>query len=267
MRVFVFSVLLALAMLGRAHASPPATLEEKTEQARAHVKAGIAYYDDGRYEDAAREMRVAYELRPLADLQYNLAQCYERLNQLEEAAAAYEIYLQGVTNAPDRKAVEARVAHLRERAKAQKEGAPPPPPQIVEKEKVVFKTIVVYKEAPPKPGRAARYAAYGLFVVGAAGVATGIAFAVLAQQAANDVTNGGNVANPPPFDGDIRTTQASGKTYPIISGVSIGLGVLAIGGGIGLYLIGNKIDKEAPKLTFTPLLGPQGGALLVGGRF
>ena len=244
------------------------TVEEKTEQARAHVKAGIAYYDDGRYEDASREMKVAYELRPIADLQYNLAQCYERLNQLDEAARAYEIYLTGVLDAPDRKAVEARVSHLRERAKAQRDGtAQALAPQVIEKEKVVFKTIVIYKEAPPKPGRASRAAAYGLWIVGGVGVATSIAFAVLAQKAAAEVTNGGNVANPVPFEGDIRTTQASGKTYPIISGVSFGLSLLAIGGSIGLYLIGNKIDKEAPKLTVLPILTQQAGALVVSGRF
>lgn len=243
------------------------TLEEKTDQARAHLKAGIAYYDEGRYEDAAREMKVAYELRPLADLQYNLAQCYERLGQLDEAASAYETYLKGNPAVPDRKQVEQRVANLRERAKAQRDGSAPPPPTIVEKEKVVFKTIVVYKEAPPKPGRAARGAAYGLFALGAVGLGAGIAFAVLAQQAASDVTNGGNRDNPPPFDGAIRTTQESGKTYPIISGVGFGLGVLAIGGGIGLYLIGNKIDREAPKLTVLPMFGPQGGGLVASGRF
>lgn len=258
-------VVLVLSLTALAHA---ATEEEKTERARTHVKAGIAYYDEGRYEDAAKEMRVAYELKPLADLQYNLAQCYERLNQLDEAAAAYQLYIKGVSDPNERKAIETRIAHLHERAQAQRDGTTPPPaPQVIEKEKVVFKTIVVYKEAPPKPGRAARGAAYGLFVVGAAGLATGVAFAILAQQAANEITNGGDVANPQPFDGDIRTTQTSGKTYPIISGVGFGLGLLAIGGGIGLYLIGNKIDKEAPKVSVVPMLGPQTNGLVVSGRF
>src|SRR6478672_4077233 len=79
------------------------TDEEKTERARIHLKAAIAYYDDGRYEDASREMRAAYDLRPLPDLQYNLAQCYERLNKLSDAAKSYETYLSAKPDAPDRR--------------------------------------------------------------------------------------------------------------------------------------------------------------------
>ena len=262
----VFACLVSIVVATTAYAAPPQTPEERTELARVHVRAGIAYYDDGRYEDAAREMQAAYTLKPLADLQYNLAQCYERLNQLAEAADAYEKYLAGVPAAGDRQSVQARVHHLRERAQAQKDGKEAPPAQVVEKEKVVFKTIVVYKTAPPPPGRAARGAAYGLMALGAAGVATGIAFAVLAAQAADKVTNGGSQTNPPSFEKE-RATQDAGKIDPIISGVGFGLGALALGGAVALYLVGNKIDKEAPKLTVAPSLGPSGGGFVLGGRF
>src|SRR5689334_3874125 len=81
--------------------------DDKTERARIHVKSAIAYYDDGNYESSAREMEAAYRLKPLPDLQYNLAQCYERLNRLSDAADAYTRYLDGKTDAPDRKSVEA----------------------------------------------------------------------------------------------------------------------------------------------------------------
>jgi len=238
--------------------------DDKTERARIHVKAAIAYYDEGKYEDAAREMTVAYQLKPLPDLQYNLAQCYERLNKLDEAAGAYETYLAGRGDAPDRKVVQARIASLRERKKAADEGKAAPPPPV---EKVVLKTVVIYKEMPPPPGRAARFTAYALWVVAAAGVATGVAYAVLAKQAADTVSNGGDRANPPDFEGQIRATQEAGRTYPIISGVSFGLGAVALAGGIALYFVGNKIDREAPKLTLAPSLGPGGGGLVLSGRF
>lgn len=244
-------------------AAARAQVDEQAERARIHVKAAIAYYDEGKYEDAVKEMSTAYALKPLADLQYNLAQCYERLNRLDDAANAYETYLNGKTDAPDRKQVRARVENLRQRALAAASGQPPPPPPPIEK--VVFKTIVVYKDAPP--GRAARWAAYGLWVLAAGGAASGIAFAVLAKQAADDVSNGGNMNDPPLFDGQPRAAQESGKTYPIISGVTFGVGALALAGGIALYLIGNKIDREAAKLTLAPSFGPSGGGLFVMGRF
>src|SRR5262245_66336072 len=90
--------------------------DEKTERARIHLKAAIAYYDEARYDDAAREMEAAYALKPLPDLQYNLAQCYERLGRYNDAAGAYQRYLTANPRAPDRKLVETRIAKLRERA-------------------------------------------------------------------------------------------------------------------------------------------------------
>ena len=236
-----------------------AAQDEATEKARIHVKAAIDYYDQARYEEAAREMNAAYQLKPLADLQYNLAQCYERLNRLDDAVAAYQKYVDGKVDANDRAQVEERIVNLRERIKS---GAAAPAP-----EKVVFKTIVVYREAPPKPGRAARWAAYGCFVLAAAGLATGIAFAVEARLASDSVTRGGNPAMPPVFDGSIRSTQDSGRYDPIIAGVGFGVAALAAGGGIALYLIGNKIDREAPKLTLAPSLSPVGGGLVAAGSF
>jgi tetratricopeptide (TPR) repeat protein len=252
--------------------------EEKTDRARIHLKSAIAYYDDGRYEDAAREMTSAYSLRPLPDLQYNLAQCYERLNRLEDAARSYETYLQAKPDAPDRKNVQARIDNLRERAKAEASGQALPSPAPVG-EKVVFKTIVVYREKAAPPGRAARWAAYGLGVLALAGVATGIAYAVLAEKAANNVTHGGNVMNPPTFDGRLRDTQDSGKSYPIVSGVSFGVAGLAAIGAIGLYVAGNKIDREAQKReqresasrgrwwTIAPSFTPTGGGVAAMGGF
>lgn len=241
--------------------------DQKTERARIHLKAAIAYYDEARYDDAVREMEAAYALRPLPDLQYNLAQCYERLGRYQDAAKAYETYLAGNPAAPDRKLVETRIGNLRERAKAVAAGAQAPPPPPPPREKVVFKTIVIYKQAPPPPGRGVRIAAYGAGVVALGALASGIAFAVLAGEAADTVTHDGNTTMPPTFDGSARDAQKAGQTDVIVSGVSFGVAALAAGGAIGLYLLGNKIDKEAPKLTMAPSLSPTGGGLVVAGRF
>jgi tetratricopeptide (TPR) repeat protein len=236
--------------------------EEKTNRARIHLKAGIAYYDDGRYEDASREMLSAYELSRLPDLQYNLAQCYERLNKLDEAARAYELYLAGKPAAADQKNVQARIDNLRERAKAEAAGQTLPAAPV---EKVVFKTLVVYRAPPPPPGRVARWAAYGLFVLAAGGLATGIAYAVLAREAASEVTVSGNLSSPPTFDGKVRDTQESGQSYPIIAGVSFGVAALSAAAGIALFVVSKKIDKEQDKrdkdagLSFA--FGPQGGGV------
>jgi tetratricopeptide (TPR) repeat protein len=242
-----------------------ADTDDKTERARVHLKAAIAYYDEARYEDAAHEMEAAYQLKPLPDLQYNLAQCYERLARYDDAAKAYETYLSQSPGAPDRKLVETRIENLRERAKAVASGQQPgvAPPA----EKVVFKTIVVYKTAPPPPGRGVRYAAIGVGILGLAALGSGIAFSVLTAQAANTVTNGGNLKAQVPFDGLPAQAQVNGQTYQVVAGVSYGVAGLCALGGVGLYLLSKKIDKEAPKYSLAPSFGPSSAGFVFGGAF
>jgi tetratricopeptide (TPR) repeat protein len=247
-------------------ARPAPAQEDKTERARIHLKAAIAYYDEARYDDAAREMEAAYQLKPLPDLQYNLAQCYERLGRYEDAAKAYETYLHASPTAPDRKLVNTRIENLRERAKAIAAGTQAPAPATTT-EKVVFKTIVVYKERPAPPGRGVRYAAVGVGVLGLGALASGIAFSVLAKQAADKVTSGGSVLTIPPFDGPVRDAQENGKSDVIVAGVSFGVAGLCALGGVGLYLLSRKIDKEAPKYSLAPALSPSSAGLAFAGTF
>ena len=56
MRSILFCV--CLCILGSAHTARAAD-DVNTERARIHLKAAIAYYDEARYEDAAREMEAA----------------------------------------------------------------------------------------------------------------------------------------------------------------------------------------------------------------
>ena len=240
--------------------------DEKTESARAHLRSGVAWYVEGRYDDAAREMEAAYALKPLPDLQYNLAQCYERLGRLPDAARAYHLYLDGKPQAEDHKLIAARVQNIEDRIRQEKAGvaAPAPPPAT---EKVVFKTIVVYREAPPAPGRGARFAAYTLGVLAVAGLASGITFAVLAGRKADLVSKGGSATSPVLFAGSGSGAQATGQTSAVVAGVSFGMAVLGAAGAVGLYLFGQKIDREAPRLTFAPALSPSGGGFAIAGSF
>jgi tetratricopeptide (TPR) repeat protein len=229
---------------------------EDVERAHVHTQSGIEYYNEARYEEALREFDEAYRLKALPELQYNMAQCYERLGKPDEAAASYQKYLDGKHEAPDRDVVEKRIANLR----ARKEPAA--------KEKVVLKTIVVYRERPPPPGRAARWAAYGVGVLALGALAGGIATAVLAQQAANDVAKGANTTMPPSFDGKPRDAQSRGQTDVIASGVCFGVAALGAAGAIALWFSGHKIDREAERrFTLTPDASPTSASLTLRGRF
>jgi tetratricopeptide (TPR) repeat protein len=264
---------LAAACFALSVARRAAAEDDATAKARVHLRAGIADYDEGRYTEAANEMEQAYALRPLPDLQYDLAQCYERLGRLEDAAKAYESYVGARRDAPDLELVRKRIENLHERAKAVAAGQEAAAQASTES--VKWRTIVRYVEVPPPPGRVARAASYGLFALGAAGVATGIAFAVLTAQASNKVHGGGNLMNPPSFDTQ-SATQNAARLYPIGTGIGFGVGALAVGGGIGLFLAGRRLDRDAQKqrdseqasLTgIAPYFNASGGGVAMTGAF
>jgi tetratricopeptide (TPR) repeat protein len=230
-----------------------ALADEAMDKARIHLQAGIAYYDEARYDEAVREMEAAYRLKPVADLQYNLAECYERLGRPTEAVAAYKKYLDTKPGADDRGLIESRIKNLQARGES---GAAP-------HEKVVLKTIVVYRELPPPPGRVARWAAWGALALGLGGLAAGIAGTVQAAKAANDVASTANPAMPAPFDGPARDAQTRLDTFTVVAGIGYGVAALGAGACAGLYLLGNKIDREAKKAQLSFGLG----SVSVRGRF
>lgn len=245
---------LALALLVAVPAFVRAADDPAVRLARIHLRAGMADYDEGRYAEAAAEMEQANAVKPLPALKYNMAQCYERLGRFADAVQAYEAYLVGTPPSEETELVKKRIVNLRGRAEGI--AAAPAAP-----EKVVFKTLVVYRQAPPAPGRAARAAAYGLGALGLAALATGVTFAVLTVQASSAVHDGGNVATPPAFDGALRSRQDAARLYPIGTGVGFGVGALAIGGAVGLWVYSRKIDREAQhereqELAKLPTLAP-----------
>jgi tetratricopeptide (TPR) repeat protein len=100
----------------------------KLDAARAHYKAGAAYYQRGKYVDAIREFQASYELSRKPEILYNLAQCHDKLGQRAKVAEYLRRYLAGKPNADDREQVEAWLSHLdkavaAERAAAEKAAA------------------------------------------------------------------------------------------------------------------------------------------------
>ncbi len=88
---------------------------EAPAQARARYTAGVNYYRQGRYEDAAREFAVARRIYPKsAKLAYNLGRSLERARAYEAAVAAYRDFLKLRPEAEDRSQVEATIATLGE---------------------------------------------------------------------------------------------------------------------------------------------------------
>ena len=88
MLVLMLSVSIASA---QPRSAPP--MADDIEAAKAHFAAGSAYYEQANYQDALKEFNEALRLSKRNDLLYNIAMCYERLNQLDNAIAALQRYL------------------------------------------------------------------------------------------------------------------------------------------------------------------------------
>lgn len=109
---------------------PAAAQSDSDEQrARQHFNAGRSYYEQARYEDAAREFREAYELSERPHLLKNVATALEHAGRHGDAVDALKRYLDESEQPDDRRTVERRIAQLRElqneRQAAEKEAAEP----------------------------------------------------------------------------------------------------------------------------------------------
>lgn len=86
------------------------------EDARTVFARGQTAYQQGDYDTAIREWNTAYQLDPRPLIQLNLAQAYERLGRLDEAAAALDRYLETATpDDPNQADARARRSAIRER--------------------------------------------------------------------------------------------------------------------------------------------------------
>lgn len=90
--------------------------DELTREARTFFLRGVAMYRQGHYEAAMQAFIAAHRFAPLPEVLYNLAVTSERLGSRRDAIDYYREYLRGLPdNAPDRGAVERKIAELRGR--------------------------------------------------------------------------------------------------------------------------------------------------------
>jgi tetratricopeptide (TPR) repeat protein len=113
----------------------PVALADDGDQAKQLYENGAVLYEEGAYEQAIIAFQKAYDLSGEMVLQYNIANCYERMGQWQAAADALDLYrvvapsderdrlLRRITSLEDR----ARVAAEQE-AQLAKQAAPAPAP-------------------------------------------------------------------------------------------------------------------------------------------
>jgi tetratricopeptide (TPR) repeat protein len=93
--------------------------EEARDRARDAFAQGQELYRAGDYAGALAAFQTAEQTQPTPAAQYNIGRCYERLGQLPEAVAAFELYLALAPDTPDAQAVAEHTAELRRQIPAE----------------------------------------------------------------------------------------------------------------------------------------------------
>jgi tetratricopeptide (TPR) repeat protein len=105
---------LCAALLLALLALQPARADDVAE-AKARFRRGVELYRQKKWREAMAEFEAAYRLKPHGAIQFNVAQCRERLADWPGALRSYEDYLREVPAAPDRAAVRASTKRIEER--------------------------------------------------------------------------------------------------------------------------------------------------------
>lgn len=112
---------------GSGESSEESSEEDTTEadpnsadaRARRLFEEGEQHYTAGQFEEALEKFRQAYDLSGRAGLLYNVGLAAMNIGEDRQALEAFEAYLDGVENAPNRALVEGRITTLRRRIAAE----------------------------------------------------------------------------------------------------------------------------------------------------
>jgi len=216
--------------------SPAAADDVQTERARQHYEAATSYYEEARYEDAAREFKRAYELSNRHHLLQNVSVSLERSGDLSGAIAALEKYLEAEPQAEDRSTIEARLENLRER---QAEQAPAEEPAV---EEPAAEEPAPKVEAPA-PGTAVDSggdgidpAALALLIGGGVAAIGAVITGVVAHGNYNDLEDQCSPDGVCPAN--LESTKDEGEAFALVSTVLTAASIVAVGVGLVLLLTG-----------------------------
>ncbi len=121
-------LMVAVALL----ALPAAALaldDPDTEVARKHFENGRAAYDANNYETALHEFEAAKRAKRSPLLDYNIARCYDRLENYPKAVEHYQLYVSAMPGASDAGETRERIAQLKVRI-AEMEAHPEKPREV-----------------------------------------------------------------------------------------------------------------------------------------
>ncbi len=238
--------LVTLSLLGVLVTASPEPASEPEQRARALYETGVAFYRTGDWERAIEHFTRAYELAPLPELLFNIAQAYQLKGPQTCAPAIrfYRRYLEAAPEAQNKGVVEQRLAELSSCPEPPPAPAPPAPDAAVP-------SPAVEVPAPPAPARA--WGPGALVISGAVVAAAG--GGVLGWTAAE--LGGTTSAQCHPHCAELKgaLSARAGLSY-----VLMGVGAAASATGVVLWLR-QPSAASAPQVFVAPAgLGVTGGA-------
>lgn len=251
-------VLIALGSAASAEA------QSDDEMARSHFQAGTSYFDQRRFEDAAREFLEAYRLSERSALLLNLSTVYERMNEFAPAAEYLERYLEAEPEAPRRRTLSTRLDELRAQAEAQERARAE---QEIDPAPVELGPPV---EAPPSTADEgpsglfiASMAGFGLAVISAAvAIPTGIIAADRHAQLEAGCDANGRCPS------ELQAVIDEGDAMALTSTIFMFVGIAAAAAGVALLLVDVLTeDGEGDASRARLYLGPGPGGLGLWGSF
>jgi tetratricopeptide (TPR) repeat protein len=198
-----------------APAPPAPAAEDAAAQAKSYYLQGDRAFNLGKYDEALGLFEKAYNLKPVAGLLFNVAQCHRLLGNLEQARRVYRAFINQTGDTKLKAAAQEKLAEVEGVIEAQTKSRSSNPTSLAQVEKL---------SPPPLPGEpegAAREASKPAAV----SMAERSAQAAQAQKprpAAPDAATGKVAARPSPASTSSHITAWS----------ALGAGVLAAGGGV-----------------------------------
>ena len=263
MRVFLFTVLFLLCVLGIGAPSVCAQDQSPPTNAEQHSKRGVELYAEGKLPEAVSEMLKAYELAPAPGLLYNIARIYQKMGQRDLAVHYLKEFVTQPGAEPDR--VQKALEHLEE---LNRTPLSPPRLETVPEEKVPVASpspeegAAVPSVAPPAtpapvegggPDHTLAWVAMG---TGGAALIVGGVLGGLALSSASELSD-----DALEYQAKVDA-QSSSRSLALGADISIGVGVAAAALGLVLFLTAG--DDAPPQATVAPTLGPdQAGVQLM----
>ncbi len=236
---------LGLALVGApaiGHAEEPTPPDVIPAKARALAQRGRAYHDAGDYGNAIISFKEAYVMAPSPGLLFNLAQAYRLQGNCDDATLMYRRYLatspsvEGKRIAEARLTSSARCAHDAQRP-AERDGHPPIEIETSRESGSLFAT-----SPGAVRGQREKTVGIGLGLAGGLGLSVALYFALRAHDATATVERG--YASGARWQ-DLASADARGESSATIAkAFGIGGGV-AIVGGVALYLLGARTERNA----------------------